>query len=656
MERCKKDLTDLVAVICLFYKEKLKTKLVSLGAPGEGRWKRRAILSGNGITMASIGKRRLNHPEERRKDVMWILRLNMTERTYRLEEVPEAYRYLGGRAMTSTLVGDEVPPLCHPLGPNNKLVFAPGWVTGTPASTSSRISVGGKSPLTGGIKESNAGTSWGPYLANLQIKALVVEGQPKEKDKYWMVYLTWDGDTRKPKAEFYTADEFAGKDLYDVFPKVYERFGTGVAVAGCGVAGEYGYANAGIVFNDLGRRPSRYSGRGGLGSVLGSKRLKFIVINPKGAPPVAIADRALFDQGKKKLDEAIRSHDVTKPKGGLNTYGTAVLINIMNEAGGLPTRNFSSGRFEGAAKIAGESIFEGNKARLGKEVYNHACSPGCIIQCSNTWFKADGKEHTSCVEYESDWALGANCGIDNLDHVAELVRLCNAYGLDTIETGTTLAVAMEAGVASFGDGQKAIELLHEMGKGTALGRILGGGTEFTGRAFGIPRVPTVKGQSMPAYEPRAVKGIGITYATTPMGADHTAGYTIAPEILSIGGKADPLSPEGKAALSRAFQATTAFIDSTGHCLFIAFPILDIAIGFEGMVEECNGVLGTKWTGEDVVRIGMEILRKERAFNEGAGLGKAHDRLPEFMKYEPLPPHNQVFDVPDSALDSVFEGQ
>ena len=487
----------------------------------------------------------------------------------------------------------------------------------------------------------------------MQIKALVVEGQPKDKGKYWAAYLTWDAGAGKPKVEFLPADEYTGKDLYEVFPKVYERFGGRIAIAGCGVAGEYGYGNAGIVFNDIAKRPSRYSGRGGLGSVLASKGLKFIVVDSKGAPGVSIVDKALFDQGKKKLDEAMRSHAVTKPKGGLNTYGTAVLINIMNEAGGLPTRNFSSGRFEGAAKTAGEAIFEGNKQRTGKEVYNHACSPGCIIQCSNTWYKADGKEHTSCVEYESDWALGANCGIDSLDDIAEMVQLCNAYGLDTIETGTTLAVAMEAGVIPFGDGKKAIGLVHEMGKGTALGRILGGGTEFTGKAYGLTRIPTVKGQSMPAYEPRAVKGIGITYATTTMGADHTAGYTIAPEILSVGGKADPLSPEGKAALSRAFQATTAFIDSTGHCLFIAFPILDIPSGFEGMVEECNGVLGTDWKAEDVAKIGAEILRKERAFNEAAGLGKTADRIPEFMRYEPLPPHNQVFDVPDSALDSVF---
>jgi aldehyde:ferredoxin oxidoreductase len=589
-------------------------------------------------------------PNSQGGEHMWILRINMSDRTYQLEDVPEAYKVLGGRGVSSTMVYDEVPPTCHPLGPNNKVIFAPGVVAGTAAATSARISVGAKSPLTGTIKESNAGSGWGPDLAKMRIKALVVEGQPKEKGKFWMVRLSWDGD--RPKVEFMPADEYAGQDLYEVFPKVFERFGK-VHIAGIGVAGEFTYGNSGIVFDDLKGRPSRLSGRGGLGAVLGGKGLKFIVLDAKGAPGVEIADQATFDQGRKKLTDALRTHDLTKPKGGLNTYGTAVLINIMNEAGGLPTRNFSSGRFEGAAEIAGEAIFDGNKERLGKEIYNHACSPGCIIQCSNTLYAADGSEIASCVEYESDWSLGANCGIDSLDDIGELVRLCNGYGLDTIETGTTLAVAMEAGLAEFGDAKKAIELVHEIGKGTPLGRILGGGTNTTAQVYGVVHNPTVKGQSMPAYEPRAVKGIGVTYATSTMGADHTAGYTIAPEIASVGGSVDALSPEGKADLSRAFQATTAFIDSTGHCLFIAFAILDIASGYEGMVEEVNGVLGTSYTTDDVVALGSEILRKERAFNEAAGFGPAHDRLPEFMKLEPLPPHNQVFDVPDEELDAVY---
>jgi aldehyde:ferredoxin oxidoreductase len=257
------------------------------------------------------------------------------------------------------------------------------------------------------------------------------------------------------------------------------------------------------------------------------------------------------------------------------------------------------------------------------------------------------------VEYESIWALGANCGIDNLDDISEMVRLCNAYGLDTIEMGTTVAVAMEAGLADFGDSKKAIELIEETAKGTPLGRILGSGTDPAAKVLSVRRSPCVKGQSMPAYEPRAIKGIGVTYASTTMGADHTAGYTISPEILDVGGKADPLSTKGKAELSRNFQATTAFIDSTGHCLFTTFAILDITSGMEGVVDMMNAILDTKYTTDDVNKIGMDILKKERAFNEAAGFTKADDRLPEFMKLESLPPHNNVYDIPDDTLDAVY---
>jgi aldehyde:ferredoxin oxidoreductase len=582
-----------------------------------------------------------------------LVRINMTNLSSKVEDVPSDYQKMGGRWLSSSLVAAEVPPLCHPLGPNNKIVFAPGMITGTSAPTSARVSVGGKSPLTGGIKESNSGASWAQDVANMRIRAIIVEGQPKEKDKYWGVLLKWDSKAGQPIIEFFDATEYAGKSLYAVFPKIYQRFGDTISVAGCGIAGENGYGNAGVAFNDLKKLPTRYSGRGGLGSVLGSKKLKFIISDKSGAPGIEVADKAIFEEGRQKMVDALTTHAITKPKGALNSYGTAVLINIVNEAGGLSTRNFSTGRFEGAPRISGEHIFEGNKLRTGKEVYNHACSPGCIIRCSNSWFKKDGTEHVSCVEYESDWALGANCGIDNFDQIAEMVRLCNDYGLDTIETGDSIAVAMDAKVIPFGDGEKAIGLIKEMGQGTPLGRILGAGTETTGKIFAVTRVPTVKGQSMPAYDPRAVKGIGTTYATTPMGADHTAGYTICPEILGVMGKLDPLSPEGKAALSRAFQATTAFIDSSGHCLFTAFATLDIASGYQGMIDECNGVMGTKWTADDVLNIGKEIIKRERSFNEQAGFNNGRDRLPEFMKLEPLAPHNQVFDVPDSALDSVF---
>jgi aldehyde:ferredoxin oxidoreductase len=575
-----------------------------------------------------------------------MLRVNMTDRTAVYQDVPDAYRTLAGRGLTSTLIYDEVPANCHPLGPNNKVVLAPGITTGTAAPTASRLSVGAKSPLTGGIKESNVGSVFPYQQARMGIKAIVIEGQPQDH-RYWVLKITMKGATFEP------ADDLLGIGLYEMTPRLYKKYGDEIGFMAIGPAGEQKMSMAGVCFNDSARRPSRYAGRGGLGAVIGSKGLKAIVLDPQGAPGVEIANQALFDSGRNKMTDALMTHAITKPMGALNSYGTAVLINIMNEAGGLPTRNFSAGTFEGAAKVAGEAIFEGNKARLGTELYNHACSPGCIIQCSNSWHNEDGSEMVSCQEYESVWAFGPNCGIDSLDATGKLIWLSNDIGVDTIEAGNAVAVAMEAGVIQFGDVDGAVNLLEEIRKGSPLGHIVGNGAEMVGKSFGVVRVPTVKGQAMPAYEPRAVKGIGVTYATSTMGADHTAGYTIAPEILSVGGKMDALDAAGKGPLSQAFQATTAFIDSSGHCLFIAFAILDIPSGYEGMVEECNGVLGTNWTADDILEIGKGILRKERAFNEGAGLSKAHDRLPEFMRYVPLPPHNTVYDVPDEVLDSVY---
>jgi aldehyde:ferredoxin oxidoreductase len=437
-----------------------------------------------------------------------------------------------------------------------------------------------------------------------------------------------------------------------MFPSVFERFGDKVGVMTIGVAGENRMAMAGICFSDIDNRPSRYAGRGGLGAVLGSKRIKFIVVDGAGAPGVEIVNKELFDQGRKKLNEALKSHDITKPGGALNTYCTAVLVNIVNEAGGLPTRNFREGRFEGAAKISGEAMAEYCKTRGGVGTMGYPCHPGCVIKCSNIIPNPDGTELVSCVEYETTWALGANCGIDDLDVVGELTWLCNDIGLDTIETGDVIAIAMDSGQAEFGDSDKAVEMVEEIRKATPLGRILGQGTAFAAKAFGNVRSPTGKGQAMPAYEPRAIKGIGMTYAISTMGADHTSGYTIAPEILGVSGKVDQFDVD-KADLVRNFQYATAFIDTSGHCLFVAFAILDIAEGFEGLVEECNGVLGTDWTMDDVGRIGKEILGKELAFNRAAGFTKADDRIPEFMKYEELPPHNVVWDVPDETLDAVF---
>jgi aldehyde:ferredoxin oxidoreductase len=578
-----------------------------------------------------------------------ILRINMTDLTATYEDVPEKWARWAGRGLTSSIVFDEVDPMCHPLGPNNKIVISPGWVSGSPAAPSSgRTSFGGKSPLTYGIKESNAGGLSSQKIAKLGLAAIIIEGTP-EKGKWYTLVVTKDG------VKFEDAADLVGKGMYDVDELLWEKYPK-TAVIGIGPAGEMLLSNAGISVNDMENKPGRYAGRGGLGAVWGARGIKAMVVDDTGGPGVEIANQDLFKTGRKKLTESIQEHALTKKGGGLHSYGTAILINILNEAGGLPTRNFSAGQFEGAAKISGEAIAEVVEQRCGdggEGTMDHGCHPGCIIKCSNIYPDETGAALVSCLEYETAWALGANCGIDDLDYIARMTAECNDAGLDTIESGNALAIAMEAGVIKFGDAEAALDLLSEVKRGTPMGRIIGQGVVATAKAFGVNRVPVCKGQSMPAYEPRAVKGIGVTYATTPMGADHTAGYTIAPEIAGVSGKLDPLSDEGKAELSLTFQAATAFIDSSGYCLFIAFPILDIAKGWEGMAETVAGVTGMPVTGADVIPLGKEILRKERLFNERAGFTAEDDRPPEFMRYEKLPPHNVVWTITDEQLDSVF---
>ncbi len=572
-----------------------------------------------------------------------ILRVNMTKLEAKFENFPADFVALGGRALTSTIVAKEVDPLCHPLGVNNKLVFAPGLVTGTKAPTSGRISVGGKSPLTGGIKEANAGTTFAQKLGRMRIAAIVIEGK-HEGDDYYLLKVTNDG------TEIINANKWSNKGLYGVYKELYKEFGDKVSISGVGIAAEIRGAASGICFNDPEGLPSRYAGRGGLGAVMASKGLKFIVVDDTGAPGVEILNEEAFNMGVKKLTKALTSHDVTKPGGALNSFGTGVLVNIINEAGGLPQRNFSSGQDDRSEKVSGEVKAEEIKKRGG--VRPHFCSPGCVIQCSEVWTKPGGKDPVGVLEYESVWALGPNCSIYDLDVIGELNRACNDLGLDTIEAGDLLGVAMEGGLLEFGDGKSALKMLDEIKNKTPTGRILANGTAFTAQAFGVTRVPVVKGQGLPAYDPRAIKGIGVTYATTPQGADHTAGYAIATEIMGVGGTADP-KDTNKSDLSRNLQLATAAIDASGYCLFIAFAVLDIPEGLEGVVDTLNGVLGTSLTVNDVAGYGQQIIDTERAFNKAAGFTEKDDRLPEFFLKEPLPPHDEVFNVTDEDLDKVW---
>ncbi len=571
-----------------------------------------------------------------------ILRINMSDLSVKSEEVGEAYQGLGGRGLTSAVVSKEVEPTCSPIGPNNKLVFAPGLLGGTNCANSGRISVGAKSPLTGGIKEANSGGQAGGYLARLGIGALIVEGM-SEEGKLYKLFIS------KDKCELSPADELKGLGNYETVEKLKGQFGEKVGYVSIGQAGEWKLAGATVAFTDRELRPTRHAGRGGLGAVMGSKGLKAIIIDPSGGEQAPLANKDAFKEAAKEFAKALSEHPVTSE--GLPTYGTDVLINIMNEAGGLPTRNFSEGRFEGADKVSGETLNEITVKRNGNPT--HGCMSGCIIRCSGIFLDEKGEYVCKWPEYETVWAWGPNCGIDDLDAIARIDRVCDDVGVDTIEIGNSVAVAMEGGVKAFGDAAGAEELIAEVGKGTPLGRILGSGAEVVGKAFGVRRVPIVKGQALPAYDPRAVKGIGVTYATSPMGADHTAGYAVAQNIMKVGGDVDPLAPEGQAALSAELQIATALIDTAGLCLFVAFPMLDIPEAFNAVVDMINAKYGLSLTGDDAGALGKRVLEMERDFNLRAGFNQAADRLPEFFKLEKLPPHNQVYDVTDEDLDSVY---
>ena len=571
-----------------------------------------------------------------------ILRVNMAELSCRVEDVPAEWAGLGGRALTSTIVAKEVPPTCHALGPNNKLVFAPGLLSGTSASNSGRLSAGAKSPLTGGIKECNVGGTAAQMFARLGVKALIIEGLPKANCWYGL-RVSKDGVSIQEE------QELVGKGNFAVIEVLEARHGKKTGVLSIGPVGELRLPSANISVKDPSSK-IRSHGRGGLGAVMGSKRIKFISIDDEGTAGIQLADPEKFKTASHAFSKALLDHPVSGQ--GLPTYGTAVLVNILNEAGGLPTRNFTYGQFEDHEKISGETIHDNIQARGGK--IKHGCHAGCVIQCSQVYNDKDGNYLTSGFEYETIWGLGAGCCISDLDDIAKADSLMDDLGIDSIETAVAFGVAMEAGILPWGDSKGVLRILHdEIGKGTPLGRIIGSGAGSVGRTYGITRVPVVKNQGIPAYDPRSVKGIGITYCTSPMGADHTAGYTIATNILNVGGQVDPLKKDGQIELSRNLQIATAAIDSTGMCIFIAFPALDIPECLPALIDMINARFGANLAGDDVVNLGKSVLKTERSFNIAAGLTSAHDRLPEFFSLDTVSPHNAIWDFSDEEIDSFW---
>ena len=561
-----------------------------------------------------------------------IWRVHLPTQQLTVEETPDHWQHLGGRGLLAQIMVDETPATCEPLGPLNKLIFAPGLLVGHMLSSCDRISIGAKSPLTGGIKESNAGGSTGLIMAMLGIKALILEGQLV--DPWWTLILSIDG------AKFEKADDLLGLGVGDAASKLLNRHGEKVAVSLIGPGGEMRLAAAGIQNLDKDKAPSRIAARGGLGAVMGSKGLKAIVFNGRGAIKPAVDDLNAFRDAQKRFTQSLMEQPQTKI---YKDFGTAAMTRMCNGFGALPTRNFSAGNFDGTETISGEYMRQTILDRGGEGKTSHACMSGCTIQCSNNYANAEGQSLVTPLEYETIGLMGSNLGIDNLDTIARLNWEVNDLGLDSIEIGAALGVAAEAGLMEFGDGVRAMQLLSEIRSGSPLGRILGNGAVSVGKMYGITRVPAVKGQAMSAYEPRAIKGTGVTYATSPQGADHTSG-------LTIRAKVNHLDPKGQAALSRAAQINMAGYDTLGACIFAGS-------GFAAAMDTIKDLLNARYgwnVGMDILQdLGRKSLSLEREFNRQAGFTKYHDRLPEFMRVEGLPPFNPVFDVSDEDLDNVF---
>ncbi len=564
-----------------------------------------------------------------------VWRVNVRTRTLSREPVPASWERLGGRGLIARILVDEVPGACEPLGPYNKLIFAPGLLVGHMLSSIDRISIGGKSPLTGGVKEANAGGTTGLQIAMLGIKALIIEDWPE--DPGWSIlHLSADG------MRFEDASDIAGLGVYASAKKLIEHYGGKVAISLIGPGGEFKLGSAGICNLDKDGVPSRMAARGGLGALMASKGLKAIIFDAtKGRKP-PLVDADAFKAAQKIYTKFLMNHPQTKT---YSEIGTPAMVGMTNMYGALPTRNFSAGTFELADQVSGDHMRELIDVRGGEGNPTHACMPGCVIRCSNVFADENGKTIVAPLEYETLGLLGPNLGISSLDYIGYLNWHANDLGLDSIEMGAALGVAAKAGLMEWGDLDRALELVDEIRRNTPLGRILGSGATLTGRILGVEQVPAVKGQAMSAYEPRAIKGMGVTYATTPQGADHTCGQTIRDNV-------NHLVPEGQVALSRTKQINMAGYDTLGACIFSAF-------GFAvSPPETISDLINTRYgwqVGKDILQVlGKETIKLELEFNRSAGFTHVHDRLPEWMTREPLPPHNTVFDVPDEELDGIFD--
>ena len=527
------------------------------------------------------------------------------------EEIVRAGRHLIARTLL-----DCGAATVDPLGPENPLIFSAGPSAGSNFSNANRLSIGCKSPLTGGVKEANSGGTFAFALGQLGIAGFNLYGQ---SDDWVVIHIPKDGDIT-----FEDASPYLGQGTFETAEKLFEKYGEKVSLGICGPVGEYLGLNAGISFTDVEGRPSRIAARGGVGAVMGSKKVKAIVVDKDKMPD--FHDRKALMGSVREYNKMLDGDAAIQ---AFRDLGTAMVGDFTNTVGGLPTRNFSAGTQteakDGPFRLGGDYIRETNLERGGETT--HACMPGCMIRCSNVYVDKDGKELVSPMEYETLGLVGTNCGLEDPDHVAYLNEIANDLGIDTIELGATLGVLMEAGEGEFGDHEFMAAALEDMRRGTERGKILAQGTARVGEHYGVARVPVIKKQGISAYDPRVIEVTGISMMVTAQGADHTAGNI-------PGFECDGKTTEELTEASLDIQVLCATADSIGLCLF-GRSITNTHTDF--IVDALNTAHGTDLDPGFFRRLGLETLRDEWEFNKQAGFTEKDDELPDFFYEEDLPP-------------------
>ena len=544
------------------------------------------------------------------------LHINLADRSIRTEELQgEAIIRSGRYFIAKTLLAMGTASV-DPMSAQNPLIFSAGPFAGTNFSNANRLSVGCKSPLTGGIKEANTGGTFGFALGQLEIAGFTLHDASPD---WTLIRITKDG-----QIAFESAQDYMGKGNVEVARMLLEKYGKKISFAICGPVGEYLGLMAGISFADTNARPSRLAARGGVGAVLGSKKVKAIVVDTHKMPTF---------HDRQKVMGAVREYGAKLGKepaiDNFKRLGTAMVADLTNYIGGLPVRNFSAGRLveekDGPLKLGGSYIRERNLARGGKTA--HDCMPGCMIECSNVYFDENGHEMVSPLEYETLGLVGSNCGLHDPDDVARLNAVANDLGIDTIELGATLGLLMEAGQGAFGDVEFMSAALEDIRLGNERGRLLAQGAARVGEHYGVTRVPVIKRQAISAYDPRVIEVTGISMMLTAQGADHTAGNL--PAYDCKGKTTDEL-----VAVSLGAQVSAAAADSLGFCIF-GRSVTDT--NPQLIVTALNDAHGTQLEESFPKTIGREVLELEWKFNQLAGFTDSDDELPDFFYDEMLAP-------------------